>query len=240
MNTDMQTKVPGSASGHASEEWRSALYEAAAEVFEMMVGEPVSRLESSAPDGANDTTAMVGLAGSLCGVLSIRCSTSSAAGIASKMLGEPEQSTACVEQQLDALGEICNMVAGNFKARVEGLGRSACSPCPPSSPGRTIACTRRPITPAWKWRLFSRGSRSFFASKCTASSRHVASRQSPEDCCFSGDWLLATDDRFPIWGRHPVLALALPVETGCRRGKQSSDSNLTIPRSRPQGGDGHA
>jgi len=64
---------------------------------------------------------MVGLAGSLCGVLSIRCSTSSAAGIASKMLGEPEQSIACVEQQLDALGEICNMVAGNFKARVEGL-----------------------------------------------------------------------------------------------------------------------
>lgn len=121
MNTDVTTMVPGSASGQPSEVWPSALYEAAAQVFEMMVGEPVSRLESGAPDEANDTTAMVGLAGSLCGVLSIRCSTSSAAGIASKMLGEPEQSIACVEQQLDALGEICNMVAGNFKARVEGL-----------------------------------------------------------------------------------------------------------------------
>lgn len=122
MNSDMQTKVPGSASGHASEEWRTALYEAAAEVFELMVGEAVSRQEDGAPDGVNDTTAMVGLAGSLCGIISIRCSASSAAGIASKMLGEPVQSAACIEQQSDALGEVCNMVAGNFKARIEGLG----------------------------------------------------------------------------------------------------------------------
>ena len=64
---------------------------------------------------------MVGMAGALCGVLSIRCSTPSAAGIASKMLGEPVQSQECIEQQLDALGEICNMVAGNFKGRVDGL-----------------------------------------------------------------------------------------------------------------------
>jgi len=122
MNTEVTTTpVPGSASGQPTEEWRSALYEAAAQVFEMMVGEPVSRQPDGAPDGNYDTTAMVGLAGSLCGVLSIRCSTASAVGIASKMLGEPEQSAACVDQQLDALGEICNMVAGNFKARVDGL-----------------------------------------------------------------------------------------------------------------------
>ena len=122
MNPDVKTTAPGTASsGHPCEEWRAALYEAAAEVFELMVGEPVSRQEDGAPDGVNDTTAMVGLAGALCGVLSIRCSVSSATGIASMMLGEPVQSTTCVEHQLDALGEICNMVAGNFKARIDGL-----------------------------------------------------------------------------------------------------------------------
>jgi len=122
MNTEVTTTtVPGSAPGQPSEEWHSALYEAAAQVFEMMVGEPVSRQPEGSPEGLNDTTAMVGLAGSLCGVLSIRCSTAAAVSIASKMLGEPEHSAACVDQQLDALGEICNMVAGNFKARVDGL-----------------------------------------------------------------------------------------------------------------------
>jgi len=121
MNPDVNTIAPGSVSGHPNEQWRSALFAAAAEVFELMVGEAVSRQEDGAPDGANDTTAMVGLAGALCGVLSIRCNVSAAASIASKMLGEPVQSATCVEHQLDALGEICNMVAGNFKARVEGL-----------------------------------------------------------------------------------------------------------------------
>ena len=103
------------------DEWSSALYEAAAEVFELMVGEAVSRQDDTASEGANDTTAMVGLAGALCGVLTIRCSASSAAAIVSKMLGEPLGSASCTDQLLDALGEICNMVAGNFKARIEGL-----------------------------------------------------------------------------------------------------------------------
>jgi len=121
MNSDTITSVPDNAHEQRAEEWRRSLFEASAEVFEMMVGECVTRQEQFPADGANDVTAMVGLAGALCGVLSIRCNTSSAVGIASKMLGEPAQSVECVEQQLDALGEICNMVAGNFKARIEGL-----------------------------------------------------------------------------------------------------------------------
>jgi len=121
MNPDVKTSVPGNGNEQRNEEWRSALYEAASEVFDLMVGAPVSLQEDAATGGANDTTAMVGLAGAICGVLSIRCGASSAAGIASKMLGEPAQSTDCIAQQWDALGEICNMVAGNFKARVEGL-----------------------------------------------------------------------------------------------------------------------
>jgi len=122
MNSDVTTSVSGNGYEQRNEDWRRALYEAAAEVFEMMVGEPVSPHEdTAAAAGATDTTAMVGLAGSLCGILSIRCATSSAVGIASKMLGEPVQSAECVEQQLDALGEICNMVAGNFKSKITAL-----------------------------------------------------------------------------------------------------------------------
>jgi len=119
MTPVMTTRVAGST--FQRDEWSSALYEAAAEVFELMVGESVSRQDDAAADGANDTTAMVGLAGALCGVLTVRCSASSAAAIASKMLGEPLGSTSGADQLLDALGEICNMVAGNFKARIAGL-----------------------------------------------------------------------------------------------------------------------
>jgi chemotaxis protein CheX len=121
MNPDLKTSVPGNGYQNRNEEWRLALYEAASEVFALMVGEPVSLQKDATIEGGNDTTAMVGLAGALCGILSIRCSASAATGIASKMLGEPEPSSDCIAQQWDALGEICNMIAGNFKARVEGL-----------------------------------------------------------------------------------------------------------------------
>ena len=62
---------------------------------------------------------MVGLAGDLCGLLSFRCATPSAHRIAAQMLGGDEvPSEECVR---DALGEICNMVAGSFKAQISGL-----------------------------------------------------------------------------------------------------------------------
>jgi len=121
MNSEAKTSVQGNDFQQRNQEWRVALYEATAEVFDLMVGEPVARQDNLIAEGPNDTTAMVGLAGALCGVLSIRCSAASAAGIASKMLGEPVESTNSTDQLCDALGEICNMVAGNFKARIEGL-----------------------------------------------------------------------------------------------------------------------
>ncbi|MBI1749418.1 MAG: chemotaxis protein CheX [Acidobacteria bacterium] len=64
-------------------------------------------------------TAMVGMAGKLSGVLSVRCAMPVAVRIASKMLGLAED---VVNENInDALGEICNMVAGNFKAKIAGL-----------------------------------------------------------------------------------------------------------------------
>jgi chemotaxis protein CheX len=98
-----------------------ALESAAAEVFEVMVGTPLGPSDQTALPRVADYTAMIGLAGDLCGVLSFRCSVESAACIAGKMLGTDEQSSEeCIR---DALGEICNMVGGSFKARVTDIAQ---------------------------------------------------------------------------------------------------------------------
>ena len=60
---------------------------------------------------------MIGLAGALCGVLTVRCSAKTAGEIAKKMLGDTATSP---EEVGDALGEMCNMVAGNFKNKLAG------------------------------------------------------------------------------------------------------------------------
>ena len=74
-------------------------------------------------------TSMVGLAGQLCGVLSVRCDGKSAVLMASKMLGiEPDK---VGDEMSDALGEICNMVAGNFKNKISGMG-DGCMLSPPT------------------------------------------------------------------------------------------------------------
>lgn len=96
-----------------------ALESAAAEVFEMMVGTPLGPSDEVTLPRVADYAAMIGLAGGLCGVLSFRCSLASAATIAGKMLGTDEQtSEECIR---DALGEICNMVAGSFKAQLSDV-----------------------------------------------------------------------------------------------------------------------
>src|SRR5712672_743732 len=62
-----------------------------------------------------NVTAMVGLAGQLCGLLSVRCNQKAAALMTSKMLGVARDRVG--PEVADALGEVCNMVAGNFKTR---------------------------------------------------------------------------------------------------------------------------
>lgn len=101
--------------------WAPLLEQAVQEVFKIMLG-----CELQPPDGTSedpqpgDFTSMVGLAGDLCGVLTLRCSTGSAMLMTSKMLGTD---TGTLDEQVwDALGEVCNMVAGNFKNKLPGLG----------------------------------------------------------------------------------------------------------------------
>lgn len=62
-------------------------------------------------------------------MLSVRCDGMSATLMASKMLGvEPDKVGGEIS---DALGEICNMVAGNFKNKIPGLG-DGCMLSPPT------------------------------------------------------------------------------------------------------------
>jgi chemotaxis protein CheX len=100
--------------------WKTILECAALEVFEMMAG---TRLELSATptdEPRGEETAMVGMAGVLCGMTTLRCSGGTAVKLASLMLGGDEASNPSTAR--DALGELCNMIAGNFKAKVSTLG----------------------------------------------------------------------------------------------------------------------
>jgi chemotaxis protein CheX len=63
---------------------------------------------------------MVGLAGKLCGILTVRCSSKSAVRMVSRMLELDAEEAG--PEAWDAVGEICNMVAGNFKNKIAGLG----------------------------------------------------------------------------------------------------------------------
>lgn len=99
------------------ERWVTLLELAAREVFQMMVGTDLEACAIESPD-LGDITAMIGLAGELCGLVTINCHANCASQIASAMLGT---SVTIEDGALDALGEICNMVAGNFKAKVTNL-----------------------------------------------------------------------------------------------------------------------
>ena len=102
------------------EYWPPLLELSAQEVFGLMLGERLDAAPEPAPENSLDVTSMVGLAGSLCGLLTLRCSSKSAALMATKMLGT--DGVGAKSQMEDAVGEVCNMVAGNFKNKISGIG----------------------------------------------------------------------------------------------------------------------
>jgi chemotaxis protein CheX len=106
----------GSAGRAPSTDWDSILCDAAADVFSMMVRALLIRSESPATSTPPNVTGMVGIAGAVRAIFTLRCSTESATRIASQMLMVSDQEAAAY--QCDAIGEICNMVAGQFKAKI--------------------------------------------------------------------------------------------------------------------------
>ncbi|MHB8217538.1 MAG: chemotaxis protein CheX [Candidatus Sulfotelmatobacter sp.] len=110
------------------ENWIPLLDTAAKEVFELMLGCQLTASKTTEETNM-DVTAMVGLAGQLCGVLSVRCDRKAATLMTSKMLGVAPDKVG--PEVADALGEVCNMVAGNFKNKIAGLAEG-CMLSPPT------------------------------------------------------------------------------------------------------------
>lgn len=110
----------GLTSAAARENWLPTLQLAMQEVFDLMLASPLQVPAQPPAEQGLDITSMVGLAGQLCGVLSVRCSTKTAGRMASRMLGIEAEKAG--QEMWDAVGEICNMVAGNFKNKIPGLG----------------------------------------------------------------------------------------------------------------------
>lgn len=116
------------AASGAREQWASLMELATREVFQLMLSSELKAPTTEA-DPAQPVTSMVGLAGGLCGVFSVRCEEKAAVQMTSKMLGVPVVNVSA--EMADALGEICNMVAGNFKNKISGLG-DGCMLSPPT------------------------------------------------------------------------------------------------------------
>jgi chemotaxis protein CheX len=68
-------------------------------------------------------TAILGLAGPICGAFTLRCNAKAALLIASGMLGATPE--AASPQTRDALGEVCNMILGHFKSKLGVLGENS-------------------------------------------------------------------------------------------------------------------
>ena len=130
--------------------WAPLLEQAAREVFELMLGCQLTLPETTTVE-TPDITSMVGLAGQLCGLLSIRCSRTAATLMASKMLGvEPNQVGGDMS---DAFGEIGNMVAGNFKNKIPGLGDGCMLSVPTVVTGTDYSLHSNAATPALEIKL---------------------------------------------------------------------------------------
>ncbi len=99
------------------ENWLPVLELAVEEVFEIMLSCRVKPVAPADHQQSSEFTAMVGLAGALSGILTVCCSAAAAGQLAKSMLGAAAESE---EQVADALGEVCNMIAGNFKNKLAG------------------------------------------------------------------------------------------------------------------------
>jgi chemotaxis protein CheX len=104
-------------------EWEEWMYLGAQEVFSMMIGIPLNRSTDNSPHPPGEFTAVIGLAGPINGVFAIRCNEKTACGIACGMLGMDESEVK--DEVWDALGEVCNMVIGNFKSKTGIVGESS-------------------------------------------------------------------------------------------------------------------
>lgn len=136
------------------ENWIPLIDTAAREVFELMLSSQLT-VPPDSEEKPLGVTAMVGMAGQLCGVLSVRCTGRAAAMMASKMLGMDLDKVG--PEISDALGEVCNMIAGNFKNKVSGLSEGCMLSPPTVVTGSDYSLHSMADSPALEVRLLFEG-----------------------------------------------------------------------------------
>jgi chemotaxis protein CheX len=108
--------------------------ETVVEIFKMMFGLDIAPAELPSsdlpPSELDERTALVGFSGAMRGSCQVRICAQAAKSIASAMLGGMpiEDDDDSID---DALGELCNMLAGGWKNRIPALS-SECALSPPT------------------------------------------------------------------------------------------------------------
>ena len=120
------------------ENWLPILELAVEEVFEIMLGSRVKPVSRGEHKPSTEFTAMVGLAGALCGILTVCCDRAGARELAKCMLGADIGESD--DQVTDAMGEICNMIAGNFKNKLSGADGRCMLSVPTVIKGEEFTC----------------------------------------------------------------------------------------------------
>jgi chemotaxis protein CheX len=120
--------------------------ETVAEVFGMMLGIPVAKGEhtDAAPPTQehDDRTALVGFAGTMSGVCEVHLSMAASLAVTSAMMDgatvEEESDAIC-----DAVGELCNMLAGGWKNRLPGTASQCALSLPTVVAGKSYQLHRK-------------------------------------------------------------------------------------------------
>lgn len=94
--------------------WTEKISQAVSDVFQSMIGNQPEQLDEAPDPAQSGLTAIVSLTGEPAGILSLSCKLTTASKIAALMLGS--ETAGSEEDARDALGEVCNMVAGSLKS----------------------------------------------------------------------------------------------------------------------------
>src|SRR5579883_367662 len=85
------------------------------EVFRLMMGAACTAADAHLSDDKETITAVIGLAGAMSGACTLRCGLDTALRMAECMVGtSPAELDDMVK---DAIGEVCNMIAGAWKGK---------------------------------------------------------------------------------------------------------------------------
>jgi chemotaxis protein CheX len=89
------------------------------EVFELMMGVKCRRAEMQLPAHSESVTAVVGFGGLLSGACVLKLASDTARSVAERMTGI--EFAEVDDTVKDAIGEVCNMLAGSWKGKVPEL-----------------------------------------------------------------------------------------------------------------------